>query len=229
MSETARRPVDPAPLERDPAPSSGVRVRCHVCFKPLATCLCDLIEPVANRTHVTILQHPRERFHAIGTARIAALGLERSRLVVPRDCFTRSLEQRFPCPPDAGVLFPSPQARALETLAPDERPSALVVLDGTWSQARHLHRANAWLHDLPHLSLRPLRPTRYRIRKAPRPEYVSTLEAIVRALEVIEPETQGLDRLLDVFDTMIDRQLSHQGRNPRRKRRDRAGAPPRTR
>ncbi|MDH4016770.1 MAG: DTW domain-containing protein, partial [Actinomycetota bacterium] len=110
-----------------------------------------------------------------------------------------------------------------------EQPPALVVLDGTWSQARNLHRANPWLHDLPHYSLRPLAPTRYRIRKAPRPEYVSTLEAIVRALELLEPETRGLDRLLGVFDTMIDRQLAREGRNPRRRVRGRSGMPPRTR
>jgi hypothetical protein len=208
----------------DPAP---MRVRCHACFKPLSHCLCELIEPVANRTHVTILQHPRERFHAIGTARIAALGLERARIVVPRDCFTRSLEERFACAPDTGVLFPAEGARELESLEPEELPRALVVLDGTWSQARHLHRANPWLHDRPHYALRPASPTRYRIRKAPRAEYVSTLEAIVRALSVLEPETPGLDGLLGAFDTMIDRQLAHQGRNPRRKRR--SGAARRTR
>ncbi len=205
------------------------RIRCHACFKPIAHCLCELIEPVENRTHVTVLQHPRERFHAIGTARIVQLGLERARIVLPRDCFTRSLEQRFELEPDTGVLFPAPGARLLEELEPHERPAALVVLDGTWSQARNLHRANAWLHDRPHFALRPLAPTRYRIRKAPRPEYVSTLEAVVRALEVLEPETRGLEGLLGVFDTMIDRQITHQGRNPRRRLRDHGAAPQRTR
>jgi len=204
-------------------------VRCSACFKPLAHCICDLIEPVANRTHVTVLQHPRERFHAIGTARIVELGLERSRVVVPRDCFTRSLEQRFDCMPGTGILFPSPDARPLEELQLDERPAALVVFDGTWSQARNLRRENEWLHALPHYSLQPLAPSRYRIRKAPRREYVSTLEAVVRALELLEPETAGVHRLLDAFDTMIDRQIAHAGRNPRRRRRDASGAPPRTR
>lgn len=178
---------------------------------------------------MTVLQHPRERFHAIGTARIVELGLARSRIVVPRDCFTRSLEQRFDCAPGTGVLFPAPDARFLEDLEPGEHPPGLIVLDGTWSQARALHRENPWLHDLPHFSLRPLEPTRYRIRKAPRPEYVSTLEAVVRALELLEPGTKGPDGLLDVFDTMIDRQIGHAGRSPRRRLRDRPGESRRTR
>ena len=199
--------------------STEGRVRCHVCFKPSLHCICELIEPVANRTFVSILQHPRERFHAIGTARIAQLGLERARIVVPRDCFTRSLEQRFDVTPGTGLLFPGPNARLLEDLDEHERPSGLVVLDGTWSQAGSLYRENRWLHALPHYALRPPAPTRYRIRKAPKLEYISTLEAIVRALEILEPETTGLQGLLAVFDEMIDRQIAHQGRNPRRRRR----------
>jgi len=195
------------------------RVRCQACFKPTPHCICPLIEPVSNRTFVSILQHPRERFHAIGTARIAELGLERSRIVVPRDCFTRSLEQRFDVAPGTGLLFPHPDARLLEDLAEHERPAGLVVLDGTWSQARRLYRANSWLHPLPHFALSPPAPTRYRIRKAPRREFVSTLEAIVRALEILEPATTGTSGLLEVFDAMIDRQIGHQGRNPRRRRR----------
>jgi len=211
------------------AEEATARTRCRACFKPPTHCLCELIEPVPNRTHVTVLQHPRERFHAIGTARIVQLGLANARIVVPRDCFTRSLEERFACPPGTGVLFPAPGARPLEGLEPNARPQALVVLDGTWSQARNLHRANAWLHALPHFALTPRAPTRYRIRKAPRPEYVSTLEAVVRALEVLEPATSGLDGLLRVFDTMIDRQVAHEGSNPRRRARDHGARPPRTR
>jgi hypothetical protein len=188
-----------------------------VCFKPGGHCICALIDRVSNRTFISILQHPRERFHAIGTARIAQLGLERSHIVVPRDCFTRSLEQPFDVAAGTGLLFPGEHARLLEDLEEHERPPGLVVLDGTWSQAGSLYRENPWLHGLPHYALRPPAPTRYRIRKAPKAEYISTLEAIVRALEILEPETKGLPGLLDVFDAMIDRQIAHQGRNPRRR------------
>lgn len=224
--EAAPRHEAAAPGRGGAAPVAGdaatQRVRCRSCFKPAPHCICGLIEPVSNRTFVSILQHPRERFHAIGTARIARLGLERSRIVVPRDCFTRSLEQRFDVTPGTGLLFPHPGAKRLEDLAPHERPAGLVVLDGTWSQARRLYGANPWLHELPHFALSPPAPTRYRIRKAPRREFVSTLEAIVRALEILEPETNGTAGLLDAFDAMIDRQIEHQGRNPRRRRRGRS-------
>lgn len=201
-----------APLAEPP----GSRERCWTCFKVRALCVCARVPRVRNRTRITILQHPKERFHAIGTARLARLGLERATLHVPRDVVTRSLAVPFVPPPGTGLLFPRPGARDLSTLEASERPAGLVVLDGTWSQARKLYRDNAWLTGLPHYVLSPAAPTRYRIRRAPRPSYVSTIEAIVGALSILEPETQGLDGLIAAFDEMIDAQEAFAHRVPRR-------------
>jgi len=102
-------------------------------------------------------------------------------------------------PPGTALLYPSAGARELTALAPDEHPRALIVLDGTWSQAGKLYRANPWLGALPHYVLAPAAPTRYRIRLAPRPSYLSTIEAIVAALGVLELETPGLGDLIAVL------------------------------
>jgi DTW domain-containing protein YfiP len=192
------------------------RARCLRCAKPESHCVCARIPRVSNRTPVFILQHPRERFHPIGTARIARLGLARSALLVPRAAAARSLAVALEPPPGTALLFPSAGARDLATLAPAERPSGLIVLDGTWSQAGKLYRANAWLGALPHVALSPAAPTRYRIRRAPRPGFISTIEAIVAALALIEPATPGLAELLAAFDAMIDAQLAFRHRAPRR-------------
>ena len=45
------------------------------------------------------------------------------------------------------------------------------------------------------------------IRKEPRPNYVSTLEAVMLALQILEPETDRTGRLLAAFDAMIDTQI----------------------
>ncbi|HHH10935.1 MAG TPA: DTW domain-containing protein, partial [Sorangium sp.] len=50
---------------------------CYRCHKPAVTCICARVKRVDNRTKIWLLQHPRERFHPIGTARIARLGLGR--------------------------------------------------------------------------------------------------------------------------------------------------------
>ena len=40
---------------------------CYRCHKAAIVCVCDGVERVLNRTGIVILQHPRERFHPIGT------------------------------------------------------------------------------------------------------------------------------------------------------------------
>jgi hypothetical protein len=108
-----------------------------------------------------------------------------------------------------GGAVPSPDAPLLDELPRDRLPSTLVAIDGTWAHAKRLYRENGWLRALPHVRLQPAQPSRYRIRREPRADYVSTLEAIVEALRVLEPEHARLDELLAAFDRMIDRQIAH--------------------
>lgn len=189
----------------EPAP----RAVCYRCDKPERMCVCARVPKVDNRTQVLVLQHPRERAHPIGTARFAKLGLANARVEVAWDAGAR--EERSPAwlPEGAMLLYPSARAIDLESLAPAERPKSLVVLDGTWHTARGLFRDKAWLQRLPQVRLSPAAPSRYRIRREPRADFVSTIEAIVQALRVIEPETPGFDALLTAFDSMIDDQLEH--------------------
>ncbi|KAL3690027.1 hypothetical protein R1sor_016336 [Riccia sorocarpa] len=123
---------------------------------------------------------------------------------------------------DVGLLFPSEHALDLgsvdlgrslgdaDSAAGSARkpPTQLIVLDGTWSKAKRLFYENPWLHNLPHYRLPPSKgSSRYGIiRKEPKPGCMSTIESIVMALEVLEPETEGLDKLLDVFDYMMEDQ-----------------------
>jgi DTW domain-containing protein YfiP len=202
------------------------RARCYRCFKAAVTCICGSVERVANRTGIVILQHPRERFHAIGTVRFARLGLCNVRI--------------HPCAPDAdpehvrgqlptstALLYPAPGASDLASLPVAERPRHLVILDGTWRHARKMYATQRWLHALPHLRLTPAAPSRYRLRREPRPDYVATLEAIVAALRILEPDTRGLDALLDSFAAMIERQAAFTGaRGESRRCPDRSAATP---
>jgi hypothetical protein len=162
--------------------------------------------PVDNRTGVFVLQHPRERAHPLGTARFVELGLRKSEVVVAEN-EARDLYRPMTLPPRTGLLYPREGAANLEDLPIAERPEHLLVLDGTWSHARTLYRMNPWLASLPHYRLSPHAPSRYRIRKEPRPDYVSTLESVLLALAVLEPETRGGPELLAAFDAMIDEQI----------------------
>ena len=172
-------------------------------------CYCAQLPSVPTRTRIVILQHPHERTHPFGTARLARLCLPNATVHVPWAGFTGTLEQRIEVPADAAVLYPHPDAPLLQDLPADRRPSTLIAIDGTWSHAKRLYKENGWLHTLPHVRLDPSTPSRYRIRKEPRPDYVSTLEAILEALRLLEPETPDLDAPLLAFDRMIDQQIAH--------------------
>jgi len=191
------------------------RETCYVCFKPRSTCICASIVPIDNRTGVFVLQHPREWAHPIGTARLVDLGLSKSEVVVAVS--TAELLTPIALPPRTGLLFPRDDARDLEGLPAEERPEHLLVLDGTWRQARSLYRHNPWLRGLAHYRLSPSAPSRYRIRKEPRPDYVSTLESVLLALRILEPETCGHAGLLAAFDAMIDTQVRHMEASERRR------------
>lgn len=199
------------------------RTVCYRCFKPQLTCICERMPSVANRTEVLVLQHPRERLHPIGTARFAQLGLQRSAVHVAWKAGAAELEPPAWLPGDVGLLYPAPDARELSEVPVAERPKRLLVLDGTWNTARTLYRDKQWLHGLPHFRLMPAQPGRYRLRREPQHDYVSTIEAIVEALRILEPETSGLDDLLAAFDRMIDQQIElASGRSgPRRTRKRR--------
>ncbi len=191
-----------------PAP----RESCWRCHRPAAACLCRHfagVAPVENRTGVVILQHARERFHHLGTAPIALLGLRRCELRVAGERHLSGLRLEPRVRPGAGVLYPSPGAVPLHQVPAAQRPGELLLLDGTWNNARKLHRANPWLLALPHFRLLPAAPGRYRIRGEPTPHSLSTIEALVQALQLLEPETPGLQGLLSVFEAMIDSQVAH--------------------
>jgi DTW domain-containing protein YfiP len=200
------------------------RAVCLRCHKAAVTCVCARIPRVDNRTSVLVLQHPRERLHPIGTARFAGLGLSRSRVEIAWRAGLRESDPPPWLPPRTALLYPGPHARELGSLPPAERPEHLLVIDGTWHTARSLYRDKLWLQALPQLRLSPEQPGNYRIRREPRADYVSTIEAIVAALRILEPDTPGLDALLRAFDAMIDQQLGyierqHAGFRSRKRRR----------
>ncbi|MFK7895235.1 MAG: tRNA-uridine aminocarboxypropyltransferase [Myxococcota bacterium] len=200
---------------------------CYRCHKPQVTCICDSISPVNNTTKVWLVQHPRERFHPIGTARIARLGLSNFAQTITHRARDEAPEH---LPADAALLFPGEGVPTLAELAPTERPSTLVAIDGTWHHARTVFRDNPWLQKLPRYGLEPAAPSRYRLREEPAAHCLSTIEAIVQALSVLEPDTPSLDGLLRSFETMIDEQLAiiaqrSAGHRTRRSPRSRRGIP----
>ncbi|MFT0520272.1 tRNA-uridine aminocarboxypropyltransferase [Pseudomonas faucium] len=186
------------------------RPRCERCQRPLDHCLCPLIPTLDSRTRVVLLQHPSETAHALNTARLAALGLVNAQLRIG-EVFD-DLDELLGTPGYRPVLlFPGDQAQALAAYGEaDDTPLLLIVPDGTWRKARKMLYLNPLLAALPRVTLGQAAPSRYRLRKAPEPGAVSTLEAVVQALNVLE-QPASFDALLRPFEALIEGQIKAMG------------------
>jgi DTW domain-containing protein YfiP len=170
---------------------------------------------------VVVLQHPRERDKAVGTARIARLCLPNSEILVGVDFASspRMATLLADAERPAVLLYPGPEARDLAR-DPPEGPVTLITIDGTWHQARSLLKNNPALLRLPHYAFAPERPSEYKIRREPRPDYVSTIEALSVALGALEGDRERFLALLAPLRAMVSMQVDFASRSPRGRHRE---------
>lgn len=194
---------------------------CARCRRPQSVCYCAALPTLETTTRIVILQHPREKDKPIGTARMASLCLPRAELHVGMRWDASVLGE------NSILLYPGPGAKDILT-EPPPGPVTLVVVDGTWSQAKTLVRDNPALQALPRYAFNAPEPSIYRIRKEPRVEYCSTLEAMMYVLGALEGEPEKFRALLAPMNAMIEAQLAAQAGSSRREtvRQPRAPRPP---
>lgn len=196
-----------------PSPASAVeqrepRATCPVCRRPQTTCYCQHVPRLETATRVVLLQHPRERDMPIGTARMANLCLPNSELNIGVDWEGSAVLRRVLSDPSrpAVLLYPTEGHEQAATWT-GEGPVTLIVVDGTWSQARKVVRRNPTLARLPRLAFQPETPSEYRIRREPSAQCVSTIEALMIALGRLEPEPTRFLAMRTPFRRMVDRQI----------------------
>jgi len=129
----------------------------------------------------------------------------------------------------AVLLYPGEGAIDVAT-HPPQGPVTLVVVDGTWWQARKVIRENPELSALPRYTFTPPTPSEYRIRKEPDAVSVSTIEALVHVLGVLEGDRERFHALLAPFRAMVDAQIGYAERFQQARIRHQKGPrPPRRR
>ena len=176
-----------------------------------------------NRLFVLVLQHPQERREPRATAAAAAGALRRARLVTGLSWpnLARALDR--PADPRRwavlylGSVRPAAFGREQEIFLLDRsgEPIAnpqpvlagldgVVLLDGTWKEAKTLWWRNPWLLKLHRLVLNPPHPSRFgRLRREPRREALSTLEAAALVLRHLEKTPESADALLAALDRVL--------------------------
>jgi DTW domain-containing protein YfiP len=181
------------------------------------------VEPIDNRLFVLLLQHPQEKREALATAALTRALLRGAELAVGLSwpnlsrALGRSVDPNRWAVLYLGSARPAALGLEREVLALDRSgaPAAdqdgmlhgldgVVVLDGTWKEAKTLWWRNPWLLKLRRLVINPRHKSRYgRIRREPRREAMSTLEAVALLLKHLDggPEIEAgmlgaLDRLI---------------------------------
>jgi DTW domain-containing protein YfiP len=201
---------------------------CARCRRPVSVCYCAALPRLETRTRVVILQHPRERDMPIGTARMASLCLPSASLHVGIRWEADSAVLRDalgdPARPPI-LLYPGPDATDI-LRDPPPGPVTLVVVDGTWSQARSVVRDNPVLRALPRYAFAAPVKSEYRIRKEPDDEYVSTIEALMHVLGALEGDPARFRALLAPLRAMVEIHLEHREASPRARYRQRISRPP---
>jgi len=199
---------------------------CVRCGKPTALCVCSGIVPMDHRIAVLILQHPQEQDVALGTARLTALHLKQATLKIGLSWPSLGKALGRPADPKRWAVLYLGSVRAAglaagreiimldrndEAAADQDKVLAelegIVLLDGSWSQAKALWWRNPWMLKCRRVVLGPRRPSRYgRLRREPRRDALSTIEAAALLLSRLEarPEiervmTQSLERVLERY------------------------------
>jgi DTW domain-containing protein YfiP len=225
----------PAPL------AAAAPADCPHCLKPPALCVCDLVAPFDNRVELLILQHPQEQDRALGSARLAALHFKHATFKIGLSWPSLSkIVGRETDPKHWAILYLG-SAKA-ETLAPgrdivvvNHKGEALpnqeaalrdiegiILLDGTWTQAKAMWWRNAWMLKCRRVLLARERPSRYgKLRKEPRRDGLSTIEAAAMLLARLEENPKIEAALNTSFARMLER---YRAAYPRGKKRvERAG------
>lgn len=182
--------------------------RCPRCLWQRRVCLCAQIPVIETRTRVVILRHHREEHRSSNTGRLAHLALPNSVIV---DHGAPSGPQALPALDGAWVVFPAgPPCE----VAPEPPPRQIVILDATWSQARKMFHKVGALRGLPILRLPDAPAPAARLRSSPGFGMVSTIEAVARALRLLEGEAPAA-ALEALFQAAVDRAVAT-GRLPPR-------------
>jgi DTW domain-containing protein len=212
-------------VETGPAAAEAVP-DCPRCLKPLPLCVCDSITPIKSRVSLLILQHPQEQDRALGTARLTALHFENAvvRIGLSWPSLSKALGRPVHDPQRWAVLYlGSAKVADLDTdrdvvainrkgeIEDHQRAilrdiEGIVLLDGTWSQAKALWWRNAWMLKCQRVILGPPRPSRYGpLRREPRRDGLSTIEAAAMLLASLEARPDIAATLHASFERMLAR------------------------
>eukprot|EP00953_Heterococcus_sp_UTEX-ZZ885_P017554 9821-Heterococcus_DN1.PRE.2 len=182
------------------APDYANRPMCRRCKRSEHVCVCAALPPapVHTATKVIILQHPAEaRRRITSTVPLIGLCLQNCDTIISNDFDLNHpvLQAAFSPTATSGevgnaplVLYPSDEATFIEDMTPcslsalestsnavgvatvQQEPYIIIIIDGTWSQAKQMIHNIDWLHThCKPVKFRSGGSSSYTIRREPMP------------------------------------------------------------
>ncbi|KAM4634809.1 tRNA-uridine aminocarboxypropyltransferase 2 [Polymixia lowei] len=201
------------------------RPTCLRCRRPQKVCLCPFlpVHPLEVSTCLYIVQHPAEESRVLRTVPLLAACLPpgKCNVIVGR----RFNEDKHPdlaavCRDSRTlILYPGPSAQNLEELVQNQRDQQdqeagtirhnIIIIDGTWSQAKDMFLKNGLLHLPKQVQLSRALSSQYVIRTQPTNICLSTLECAAVTLSILEQNDDIQEVLLRPLRALCSFQLQH--------------------
>ena len=172
---------------------------CTQCHYPQTTCICEHITVLNCPVQITVLQDSSEVNHAKNTVRLLQLAIPTTQVIVVNEGMILSEAMLD----DAVIIYPCDHASPLELRTSQasnklpQLPKHIILLDGSWRKTHKIWMQYPQLHAIPALTFKQAAATQYRIRKANKPNSMSTLEACAYTLEhLYDMDCNALHQLL---------------------------------
>lgn len=191
----------------------GPRPMCYSCFRPESHCLCQEINPIECHCNFLLLQHPNERRKYHSTARLLKRALPQTKILSGIRFSPEQIESTL-ANQKAYLLYPAKNAVGAESVDLDKN-SSIIVIDGTWVEARKIIYRNSFLREVPTISFSTALRSNFVIRKQPRENCLSTIESVAHLLQINarakidEPTAARYEYLFQIFNLMVERQFAY--------------------
>ncbi|MFA6235833.1 MAG: tRNA-uridine aminocarboxypropyltransferase [Bacteriovorax sp.] len=187
------------------------RAVCPDCGFIISRCLCSTLRSIDNKTHLIILQHPSETTHALNTVALMKKSFLNITLITGEDFSdNQTLNNLISTHKKSlALLYPTEKSEPMEDRHAGQI-THLILIDGTWKKAHKMYSLSKNLHCLTGLKLEISQPTQYKIRSSQLAHSLSTLEASICALAILEKNLDS-KALMDSFNKMIEFQIEKMG------------------
>lgn len=173
------------------------------------------VVPLETRNRVVMLQHPAEQKRCLQTGRMLQLGLAEGRCLLyraklfPNTKADDTLRSILADTRRTLLLYPTKDAVAIDEIDPAEGPFNVVLIDGTWPQAKAIFTRSPALQKLRQVKLVGSDTSHYVIRTQPAEGCLSTLETAASALSTLEKDPSIKQQLVQPLIELCRFQLEN--------------------